>query len=102
MNGYSLHINSIKVLNDGGSDAGANKLGYYLSVDKNITTNDIFIGEDHVVALAPGQFSTESENIDLTGLHVPAGTYYVGYIIDYKYQVHESDEGDNAYYFDTN
>lgn len=95
-----LHFSDIKVWNNGGSKAGQSKLGYYLSTDANINPNhDILIGEDHVSELQPNAFSTESENIDISGGHIPAGTYYIGFAIDYKDDVHESHENDNTFRF---
>lgn len=95
-----LHFSDIKVINYGNADAGASKLGYYLSGDATIDPrHDILLGEDHVSALAPGAHSTESENISLTGLNIPPGTYWVGIYIDHKYQVHESVEHDNKFRF---
>ncbi|MEM9887730.1 MAG: CARDB domain-containing protein, partial [Bacteroidota bacterium] len=100
INGSTLHFSDIKVINDGGSNAEASKLGYYLSTnDKIRPSEDILIGEDHVAALSPNQVSTESASINLTGMNIPAGTYYIGFFIDYKYDVHESNEHDNGFRF---
>ena len=95
-----LTIN-VRVINDGGADAGSSTLGYYLSSDTTITTSDCKLGTDSVAALAPGAYSNETITInDICTIGcVSTGTWYVGFIIDETDTVTEDNEGDNTYYF---
>lgn len=95
VSGSTLHLSNIIVTNIGNASAGASHVGYYLSLDVNFTTDDIFLGDDYVTALAAGQSSLESISIDISGMNIPSGTYYVGAIVDYKKEVSESDEVEN-------
>ncbi len=95
-----LQINS-RVINNGQGSAVESWLGYYLSTNTDIRTSDHRIANDRVKPLPRNDFSDESETIDLnTVTGVPSfdrhGTYYLGWIVDYKKQVTESNEGDNA------
>ncbi len=94
--GSTIRISWVKVANMGGSTAGASRVGFYLSTDTHFTTSDIYIGEVAVGSIGAGQVVTLSDfTRDLSGLHLPAGDYFIGFLIDYKDQVHESDEHDN-------
>lgn len=99
INGDELSISGLKIINNGSAPAGASYVGYYLSTNTTITTNDFFLGEDYVSPLNPGGVSTESFVKTISG--VPNGTYYVGIIVDYKGQVSESNGGDNTCYYGT-
>jgi hypothetical protein len=94
--GSTIKISWVKIANMGGSTAGASRVGFYLSTDTNFTTSDIYIGEVAVGSIGAGQVVTLSDfTRDLGNLNLPAGDYFIGFIIDYKDQVHESDEHDN-------
>ena len=96
INGNSLHHSWGKIMNNGGTTAGASYVGYYLSTDLNFDTNDKLIGEAYISSLAPGQVASLPDfNISIASLGLPSGTYYFGFIADYKYQVSETDEYDN-------
>jgi len=102
VNGTTVDI-STQVQNIGTSSAGASSIGFYLSSNATITTGDYLIGSDYVLSLSPGGTSSESLNIDVTTVTptIPAGTYYVGHIVDYYSEVSETNESDNTYYFST-
>lgn len=99
--GSYLTISNVRVKNIGNSDSGPSYIGYYLSTDQNITTSDIFLGQDYVGNLMPWGASVESLTIDINSLNIPAGTYYVGIIIDYRDEVDERDETNNICFFDS-
>jgi len=90
---------SLQVKNTGTGSAGSSTVGYYLSGNTTITTSDYLIDEDYVTSLSSGGSSSESTSKDVSTLSIPAGTYYVGYIIDYKNDVSESNEDDNKWYW---
>ncbi len=105
----NLYVNSnivsaeVRVINNGSASAGSSYLGYYLSTDTTISTNDYFWGEDYVSTLSAGSYSNENQNFDV---NVPPtgcspGTYYFGIIVDYQDQVTESDESDNDWFWST-
>ncbi|NQU86367.1 MAG: M6 family metalloprotease domain-containing protein [Mariniphaga sp.] len=101
INGNTISI-ELAVLNNGNSTSSACRVGYYLSTDPSISTSDYRIDYDFVGILNSGQAGAEAEIINalvLPGL--PAGQYYVGYIIDYQNVVIEEDEEDNTYVFNT-
>jgi hypothetical protein len=96
VNGTVVDIN-VRVINNGQGDAGSSHLGYYLSEDNIITTDDWMIGDDYVNSLAPGEYDDEQINVDVTTVTptIPPGTYKVGIIVDYLDEVIESNEDDN-------
>ena len=96
VNGTIVNI-SFPVKNVGTAAAGSSTLKYYLSTDAIFTVSDYEIGSDPVAALAPGATSIESISVDVSTVSpaIPAGTYYVGLIIDATNVVTESDETNN-------
>ncbi|MEN0047173.1 MAG: CARDB domain-containing protein, partial [Bacteroidota bacterium] len=99
VNGSVITITNYKIKNIGFSDASVSYVGYYLSTDKNFTTSDIFLGHDYVGGLAQRESSTENFMIDLSGMDIPEGEYYVGTVIDYMDSVVEVNEDNNNDYF---
>ena len=99
ISGNSISITNFKVINDGSARAGASYIGYYLSTNTTITTSDIFLGEDYMTSLYPGEVSTESFGTTVSG--VAPGTYYIGIIVDYKSEVSESNGNDNECYYNS-
>ena len=72
-------------------------VGYYLSMDDNITVDDIYIGDTSIVigdsftqsevpfgfeSLSPGENYQYDHQLFVKG-NIPAGTYFVGAIVDY-------------------
>ncbi len=95
IDGSKIDITGLEIINNGHAVAGASKVGYYLSTDQHFTTDDVYIGEDHVASLHPGEYEVESFWKDLSGLNIAPGTYYVGVILDHRGHVHEENEHDN-------
>lgn len=94
-----IQIDGLTIVNDGNNSTGASKLGIYLSTDTDITTQDIFVGEQTVNSLEAGSSQRLSFGYNLPT--VEAGNYYVGLISDYDNSITESDERDNNCYWTT-
>jgi len=92
-----LNILNLSIKNIGSSKADASYVGYYLSTDKTIDANDIYLGESAVRALNPRAKSTESFSTRLS--NIPAGEYYIGVAVDYKEEIVESTREDNYYFY---
>jgi len=87
-----------RVINIGSASAGSSRLGYYLSTSNIISTADTRIGDDYVPGLNPGAYSDESFSLNLCALPlVNNGTYHIGWIVDYRNSVPESNEVDNTF-----
>jgi len=91
---------SINVQNNGSAAAGSFRIGYYLSVDNNITTDDYLISNSTVSSLPAETSHTDTTSINLDNINqLPKGTYFVGAYFDDLFQVRESDETDNSAFF---
>jgi hypothetical protein len=96
-----IDATNLGIKNEGTTRANVSRVGYFLSKDASVSSDDIFIGDDHVSALDPGETSYESFQLtDIPqGTYVPNGTYYFLIIADYLNRVNEGDETDNGCYF---
>jgi len=83
------------IRNLGTADAGAFRLGYYLSTDATITTADIPLGTCSYAGLAAGASSGCAGPLLFPTTLTP-GRYYFGAIVDDQNQVVESDKTNNA------
>ncbi|MEM9991877.1 MAG: CARDB domain-containing protein, partial [Bacteroidota bacterium] len=92
--GCAFNVIGAQIRNVGSATAAASEVGFYLSTDQNFTTADYFLGSTNVGALAPNQLATISWSANLPS-GVPAGTYYLGFIVDYANVVIESNEANN-------
>lgn len=99
VNGTTVTIENLKVINNGSTTAGESYIAYYLSADENFGPGDYKIGEDYVIALAPGASSIEYFSANVSSFNIPPGTYYVYFVIDYLHAVAESNESDNICYW---
>ena len=91
---------SISIVNDGTAASGSFRAGFYLSTNTTITTSDFLVVSSSETSLANGFFRNRTVNVDLDNVSgLPSGTYYVAFIIDDLFQVSESNENDNAFYF---
>ena len=91
---------SVRVVNDGNGSAPTSSLLYYL-IDEAIE-NIYPIGIDDIPALAGNAYSNKSLTVDVASLSdIPAGTYYIGFMIDAGEVVAESNEDDNVGIFTT-
>jgi hypothetical protein len=79
--------------NLGGAQAKGFNAGFYLSTDRDITTDDIYIGYG-VIDLGPGEAKSGPVPGNLPADLVP-GLYYIGVIADPLEKLAESDETNN-------
>jgi subtilase family serine protease len=99
VSGTSVNVD-IVVENNGTDTADASMIYYYLSANTSIDASDYLIGTDLVALLAPNQNSQKVFAIDISTLvSIPAGTYYIGCVVDAQNVVVENDETDNSYYW---
>lgn len=80
--------------NLGGTQAKGFNVGFYLSTDRDITTDDIYIGYG-VVDLEPGESKSGPVPCSLPADLAP-GFYYIGVIADPQQKLAESDETNNV------
>ncbi|MDA2937717.1 pre-peptidase C-terminal domain-containing protein [Acidobacteria bacterium AH-259-A15] len=95
--GGKIFISSLKVKNQGDTDAGPFQVGFYYSTDSTISTSDTFSGwrcDVNSGLVAGGTYSCSGE-IAVPSSLAP-GTYYVGAIADHQGVVSESNEGNNT------
>ncbi|MGI4873785.1 MAG: CARDB domain-containing protein [Janthinobacterium lividum] len=86
---------SSQVYNLNGGTANSSNLGYYLSTDNILSSNDVLLGSAAGSALGAGQTSARYTTLTIPTATVP-GTYYVLFAADYQNQVTESNEANNV------
>lgn len=84
----------VRVINNGNAAATFTRLGYYLSTDATITTDDLYLGDDYVSTLSIGAHSDEEIIVDVSAY---PGDWYAGFIIDYWEESIENNENDNIW-----
>lgn len=98
---YSYLFN-YRIDNQGTTNAGNFDIGFYLSKDNAITTNDVFLGNASINSLAAGGNIIGTQSITLPSADDTfwngQGTYYIGMIVDYQDQVVEANENNNTQY----
>lgn len=82
------------VRNIGAANSGSFKVSYYASSNTTITTSDHFLGQVTVSSISPFTKKGADWNGSLPN-NIPAGSYYVGWIIDSANTCNEFDEGNN-------
>lgn len=85
-----------QISNKGTAAAGPSVIRYYLSEDEEIDQwEDTYIGERQVPSLEPGE-SSKNGGVQYTlPADLPAGTYYMGAIVDADAAVYETGETNN-------
>jgi len=98
-NNTELDISIVMQNDDDDTETGTFQLGYYLSLDNMISTGDFQIGEDTILNLAPGIFTSEDIIVDVSLVQpeIPGGTYYIGAFADKDFEVGELSEVDNRF-----
>lgn len=92
----SLTVVQTTIQNIGDMRAGFSVLGYYLSVDATLSSDDVLLGEAITTAIAPDNLSTLNTNLVVpTG--TAAGAYYLLGVADYLNLVRESNDGNNVW-----
>lgn len=94
--GDSLEVNT-DIMNGGGVASGTFKVKFYVSSDTNIDLSDFYIGEQNMPTISAGQ-GADCDWYGIFPSEIPAGTYYVGWIIDAENDVKEKDESNNKAY----
>ncbi|HYP13982.1 MAG TPA: CARDB domain-containing protein, partial [Bryobacteraceae bacterium] len=84
------------VRNTGNAKSGAFRIGFYVSRDAVITTDDLFTGWSCISeeGLAPGETWGCSGQIGIP--NIAPGAYYLGAIVDDLSEIAERDENNNA------
>ncbi|MEM9991294.1 MAG: CARDB domain-containing protein, partial [Bacteroidota bacterium] len=96
VNGTNITIEFAKVQNNGTLVSQPANVGFYVSADQNFTTSDYFIGSARVGQLFPSQFEMlDPFTVNLADFNIPAGNYFIGFVIDYDNQIDELEENDN-------
>jgi hypothetical protein len=85
------------VANQGSTVTGGGgfNVGYYLSTDAAITTDDQLLGRDYVGSLGAGATLDVSRSMPIS-VYTQPGTYYFGLLVDYDGRQAETDESNNA------
>ena len=81
--------------NNGTANAGAFRVGLYLSTDTTCTTGDTFLASRNVASLNAGLASNANTNVTIPAA-TPLSTRYVCVIADDQSAVSESSESDNT------
>jgi len=85
------------VRNTGTATASGYYVRYYASINTIISIGDYLIGSDYISSTTPFTYSDASwSGIFPNG--IPAGNYYIGWLIDVDDDVDEVDEGNNRAY----
>ncbi len=95
VNGTVVLVSDLVIKNNGEATAAGSSVGFFLSENTSFTTTDFYIGENFVKGLEPEESVKITFGTDFSQLDIPAGEYFVGYILDYKNIVEELDEEDN-------
>lgn len=82
------------VRNDGEVDAGAFRVGIYLSDDSTIDSADVLLSSRLITSLDAGASDTQTSAVQVPA-GTAAGTWYVGVIADDQGAVAEGNESDN-------
>jgi len=85
------------VRNIGTASSGGFDVSYYASTNTTITPSDYLIGTDYVSSISPFNYG-DSDWSGTFPSSVPAGEYWVGWIIDSGSDVTEFDENNNTAY----
>lgn len=97
VNGSVVTISNLTVKNSGGALSGAGaSVGYYLSINNAIRTDDYLLGSHALPSLAANAQTTINKSYNISGISIADGTYKVGMIVDYTNQIEESDETNNT------
>ncbi|MBI4511419.1 MAG: S8 family serine peptidase [Deltaproteobacteria bacterium] len=84
-----------KVQNTGLQDAGASRVGYYLSSDTIIDARDVYVGSRYLDSVREGAVNSASTQIRVPA-STPAGSYTLAAVADYENKVKENNRDDTA------
>lgn len=92
--GGALKLTNV-VANGGSGSAAGVPVGFYLSPDAVITTNDSWLGSRTISTLGAGQSSVATTSVTVAN-SLPGGWYYVGAVADYTALFTEGSEANNT------
>ncbi len=92
--GTTIEIHS-SIRNNGAATNAAFLVGFYISTDETITSNDILIGSGSIPLLKQGETNTATHLLALPAV-LSSGNYFIGMIADYNNQLTEADESNNV------
>ena len=95
-----LEVDDFQAINNGDGAAAGSRIGFYLSLDTDFTTDDIEVGEVFIDGFDTEEVVTIDFSVDISALDIAPGSYYFGFILDNQGDVEEIDEGDNTCYYD--
>lgn len=96
--GLTVKVNVV-VQNVGQGKAGVSQVAFYLSVDNSFSSSDYLVATSAVPFLAQNEMYGVQATMNLAEAEVPPGNYYLGYVIDYKNELTETNESDNTWYW---
>ncbi|QSJ21056.1 S8 family serine peptidase [Nostoc sp. UHCC 0702] len=85
-----------QVKNQGTENAFSSYTLFYLSQDKNVSDDDIYLGSDYVDSIAAGAYSSASTTLNINN-GIAAGSYYLICQADGNGDVIESNENNNIF-----
>ncbi|UCG59084.1 MAG: cadherin-like domain-containing protein, partial [Phycisphaerales bacterium] len=85
------------VRNGGPGDSGEFSVEFFASIDTHIGSTDHYIGRESMWSIAAGDYATCRWRGSFP-TDIPAGTYWVGWVIDADDEVQETDEHNNTAY----
>lgn len=86
---------SSRVQNNGTGNPGSFAIGYYLSSDSIISTNDVRVSFQAMAGLLPGQNATSTVTVAISSSFAP-GFYYLGAIADFNESIVEVNDLNNS------
>ncbi|MDP6741838.1 MAG: CARDB domain-containing protein [Candidatus Thalassarchaeaceae archaeon] len=93
--GDTITVN-YRIENDGTDYTGSFYWELYLSTDRTITTNDIYVDEFSRSSISPGSYASGYQYSVLIPTGINPGYYYLGMIADSRSSVTELDETNNV------
>ncbi|MEL7120803.1 MAG: CARDB domain-containing protein, partial [Bacteroidota bacterium] len=96
-----ITFSNVRVQNNGGSDAGSFKVGFYLSADENFHSERTYLGGVQVDGVNDGRYVRLDGTMYFSDLAISAGTYHIGLVIDDEEEIQEKDEDNNICQWNT-
>jgi len=92
--GNAVSFNSY-IYNQGNSVASSSSVGFYLSTDATLDTNDQLLTSQYGYTLGAGAYGTRTGTAAIP-TNTAAGSYYILFVADYQNQVAEVNENNNV------
>ncbi|MBK6621323.1 MAG: hypothetical protein IPG32_10765 [Saprospirales bacterium] len=100
VDGTYITISNITVSNEGEGVAAPSKLGFYISADDELSTDDYLVASLAVPSLSKDETQPFDLSVDVAAVNpgIPAGNYFVGIIVDHTDLVSEYDLDNIGYW----